>query len=256
MPAHRPFPLAAAILLVAMSALASSASASPPGDEVQARAVVQPHQQAMLSSEIAGRIDKLPLREGERFRKGDTLVEFDCRGYQAVQAAAKAALDHAQAKLNAEAVMAAHHSSGALEVAMARTDADKARADHRSASLAVEHCIIAAPFDGRVVERKAHAYETVAQHTPLLGILDDTSPEVALVVPATWLVWLKPGQTFTLEVDETQHSHPGKITRLGAQIDPVSQTITVFGETDDRERTFISGMSGNAHFSLNQAAKP
>ncbi|MEI7608849.1 MAG: efflux RND transporter periplasmic adaptor subunit, partial [Rhodospirillaceae bacterium] len=225
-----------------------AAEPSPPGSGQQARAVVQPHQQAMLSAEIAARIDRLALREGERFHKGDKLVEFDCRSYQAAQAATKAALDHAQAKLNAEAVMAAHHSSGALEVAMARTDTDKARADHRSASLAVERCVIAAPFDGRVVERKAHAYETVAQHTPLLGILDDTSPEVALVVPATWLVWLKPGQTFTLEVDETQHSHPGKITRLGAQIDPVSQTITVYGSLSDPDLDLISGMSGTARF--------
>ena len=235
------------VLMVAITAMAAEPAPSP-GPGQQARAVVQPHQQAMLSSEIAGRIETLAVREGERFHKGDKLVGFDCRSYQAAQAAAKAALDHAQAKLNAEEVMAAHHSSGALEVAMARTDADKARAEYRAASLAVEHCAIVAPFDGRVVERKAHAYETVAQHTPLLGILDDTSPEVALVVPAAWLAWLKPGQSFTLEVDETQHSHPGKITRLGAQIDPVSQTITVYGSLSDPDLDLISGMSGTARF--------
>ena len=243
---HLALRLAACVLSAASSAAA--AETPSPRSERQARAVVQAHQQAMLSSEIAGRIEKLPLREGERFHKGNKLVEFDCRSYQAAQAAAKAALDHAQAKFNAEVVMAAHHSSGALEVAMARTDVDKVRADHRSASLAVERCVIVAPFDGRLVELKAHAYETVAQHTPLLSILDDTSPEVALVVPATWLVWLKPGQTFTLEVDETQHSHPGKISRLGAQIDPVSQTITVYGSLSAPDLDLISGMSGTARF--------
>ena len=231
---------------VAGPVLAGDGAKSAP--EKQARAVVQPRQQAMLSAEIAARIDRLSLREGEHFHKGDKLVEFDCRSHQAAQAAAKAALDHAQAKLNAEEVMAAHHSSGSLEVAMARTDTDKARADHRSASLAVERCVIAAPFDGRVVELKAHAYETVAQHTPLLAILDDTSPEVALVLPAAWLVWLKPGQAFTLDVDETSHSHSGSVTRLGAQIDPVSQTIAVYGTLFAPDQALVPGMSGTARF--------
>jgi len=243
--------------LLGLGVPALAAEVSPPGGgERQARAIVQPRQQAMLSSEIAARIDRMPLREGQRFHKDDRLIEFDCRGYQFAQQAARAALDHAQAKLNAEEALAARHSSGALEVALARSDADKARADHRSASLAVERCVIAAPFDGRVVELKVHAFETVAQHTPLLAILDDTSPEVALVVPAAWLVWLKPGQSFVLGIDETSHSHPGHIVRLGAQIDPVSQTVTAYGEVDDPDRDLVSGMSGNARFQSPQAPAP
>ncbi len=223
-------------------------TAPPPQAGPQTRAVIQPHQQAMLSSEIAARIDRLPLREGERFHKGDRLIEFDCRGYQLVQLAAKATLDHAQAKLNAEEALAVRHSTGELDVAIARSDAEKARADYRASALSVEHCVIAAPFDGRVVELKVRAFETVAQHTPLLGVLDDADPDVALVVPAAWLVWLKPGQPFTLDVDETGRSYPGRITRLGAQVDPVSQTVTIYGTPTDSDRTLVSGMSGTARF--------
>lgn len=222
----------------------------------QARAVIRPLQQAVLSSEIAARINRLPLREGERFRKGDPLIEFDCRGYQFAQQGAKAAVDQFQAKLTAEESLAARRSSGALEVATARSNVEKARADYRAASLAVEHCVVTAPFDGRVAELKAHAFETVAQHTPLLVILDDSRPEVVLVVPAAWLAWLKPGEPFLLDIDETKRSYSGRIIRLGAQIDPVSQTATVFGETDDRERTLISGMSGYARFPSGQVAQP
>lgn len=248
-----------AVLLCALSVGAGrpAPAAEPQGGATrQARAVIRPQQQAVLSSEIAARITRLSLREGERFRKGDPLVEFDCRGYQFAQQGAKAALDRFQAKLTAEDALAARRSSGALEVATARADVEKARADHRAASLAVEHCAITAPYDGRVVELKAHAFETVAQHTPLLAILDDSRPEIALVVPAAWLVWLKPGEPFFLDIDETRQSYTGRIVRLGAQIDPVSQTATVYGETDDPDRTLMPGMSGNARFPLNQVSKP
>lgn len=247
----------ALLLCMLFGGSGSPAAAEPQGNaNRQARAVIRPLQQAVLSSEIAARITRLSVREGERFRKGDPLVEFDCRGYQFAQQAAKAALDRFQAKLTAEDALAARRSSGALEVVTARADVEKARADHRAASLAVEHCVIAAPYDGRIVDLKAHAFETVAQHTPLLTILDDSRPEIALVVPAAWLVWLKPGEPFSLIIDETRLSYTGRIVRLGAQIDPVSQTATVYGETDDRERTLMPGMSGNARFPANQVSKP
>lgn len=247
------FPIAVAgLLLAAAAALAAEPAAlQRPGQ--LARAVILPRQQAMLSSEIAAPIDRLPLREGERVHKGDALVEFDCRGYRFAQDAAKAVLDHAQAKLNTEEVLAAHHSSGALDIALARADAGKARADYRLASLAVDHCVVPAPFDGRVVELKVHAYETVAQHVPLLSVLDDTGLEVALVIPAIWLTWLKPGQGFTLDVDETGHAYAGRITRLGSQIDPVSQTATVYGALSEPGPDMMSGMSGSARFPTPQA---
>jgi len=223
-----------------------STSTALPGE--RARALIKSKFQAVLSSEIAGRILKMPVREGDRFRKGERLVEFDCGWYVASQQAAQAALSHAQAKLNGTESMAAMRSAGSMDVSLARSDTEKARADLRLASISVERCVIPAPFDGRVVEQKIHAFESVAQNTPLLSVLADSDLEVSLVVPANWLVWLKPGQSFTLEIDETNHSHPGHVSRLGAQIDPISQTVTVFGDLTDPDKDLIAGMSGTASF--------
>ena len=235
-------PAAAAEPAVAPNASTGAA----PGE--RARALIRSKFQAVLSSEIAGRILKMPVREGERFRKGERLVEFDCAWYAASQQSAQAALSHAQAKQNGTETMAAMRSAGSMDVALARSDTEKARADLKLATISVERCVIAAPFDGRVVEQKIHAFESVPQNTPLLTVLADSDLEVSLVVPATWLVWLKPGQSFTLAIDETNHSHPGRISRLGAQIDPISQTVTVYGDLSDPDRDLIAGMSGTASF--------
>lgn len=235
-------PPSTAVPSTAVPSAAGPSAAGPSSGEV--RALVRARQQAVLSSEIAGRIIRLPLHEGETFRKGDRLVEFDCNALQAAQGAAKASLEHAQVRLSGLAALAAQRSAGSQEVALARIDADKARFELRAASLAVEHCVITAPFSGRVVELRAHAFETVAQGAPLLAVLDDTDLEIALVVPAAWLVWITPGQTFTLDLDETGRSHPGRITRLGAQIDSISQTLTVYGALTDNPAGLVSGMSG------------
>ena len=237
----------AAVTLVALLTTAPAVAADTVAPE-QARALIKPRAQAVLSSEIAGRIVRLSLREGEAFRKGDKLVEFDCAWFTASRDGARASLEHARAKLASLESLASLRSTGALEVTQARADQDKARADLRVAELAVERCVIAAPFSGRVVELKAHAFESVAQSAPLLAVLDDTDLEVSLVIPATWLIWLKPGQPFALSLDETTHGHEGQVTRLGAQVDPVSQTVTVYGSLKDADRDVVPGMSGTARF--------
>ncbi|MEI6558826.1 MAG: efflux RND transporter periplasmic adaptor subunit [Rhodospirillaceae bacterium] len=234
--------------LMAVAAISPAIAADAPVPGEQARALIKSKSSAVLSSEIAGRILKMPLREGERFHKGERLVEFDCSWYVASQQAAQAALTHAQAKQNGMESMAAMRSAGTMDVALARSDTEKARADVRLAAISVERCVITAPFDGRVVEQKMHAFESVAQNTPLLSVLADADLEVSLVVPANWLVWLKTGQPFSVAIDETAHSHPGHVSRLGAQIDPVSQTVTVFGDLTAPDHNLIAGMSGTASF--------
>ena len=242
--------------LLALAMVVGSAASVSAADEAivpalpgqQARALIKSKFQAVLSSEIAGRILKMPVHEGERFRKGERLVEFDCAWYAASQQAAQAALSHAQAKQNGMESMAAMRSAGSMDVSLARSDTEKARADLKLAAISVERCVIVAPFDGRVVEQKIHAFESVAQNTPLMSVLADAELEVSLVVPATWLTWLKAGQPCTLAIDETNHSHPGRVTRLGAQVDTVSQTVTVFGDLTDPDRDLIAGMSGSAAF--------
>lgn len=232
--------------LLGVLVLSALAAAPASAETLAARALIKPRTQAVLSSEIAGRILRLPPREGDRFRSGDTLVEFDCGWFNAAQAAAQAGLDHAQAKLSGLASLAAMRSAGGMDVALARAEVERAKAELRTAGLSVRHCIVTAPFNGRVVDLRARAFESVAANTPLLSILDDGDLEASLVVPSSWLTWLKPGYPFDIDIDETGRRHAGRVSRLGASVDPVSQTVAVFGTIDDIGPTLVAGMSGTA----------
>src|SRR5580704_18368878 len=52
-------------------------SASPEGAP-EIRAQLTPRQYTTLSSELAGRIDRINTKLGEHFKKGDNLITFDC----------------------------------------------------------------------------------------------------------------------------------------------------------------------------------
>ena len=86
---------AALMLAVIMIVAAHPAQAAAPGEGQRAQLVAI--NQAVISSELAGRITSVRFREGERFNKGDVLIAFDStlfkarfdRAAQAESAAAK-----------------------------------------------------------------------------------------------------------------------------------------------------------------------
>ncbi len=218
------------------------------GEAPQARALLEPFNEAILSSEIAAQIVEIAVRDGERFQAGATLVTFDCGTYEAELDAARATLFRAQRQLATLQQQANLGAVGALDVELARGEVLEAQARVRSAELQVGRCIIPAPYDGIAVELLVHAFESVPAGQPLIEILDSSRLEITIIIPSTWLAWLAPGELFFLEVDETQAMYEAEITKIGGRIDPISQTITVTGEIIAPHGDLIAGMSGTALF--------
>lgn len=217
----------------------------------QVRALIEPRAEAILSSDIGGRILELPVDEGERFAKGDLLVAFDCSFHQAELRAARAELTRAQRTLANKQQLARLNSVGQLEVALAQADVARASARVQSRQLYVDRCRLAAPYDGRVVEQPVNAYETVGKDQELMSVVAEGELKVRLIVPSRWLAWLETGQRFELTIDETGGTHAAKVTTIGARIDPVSQTLPLQGELIERGADaprLLPGMSGTARF--------
>ena len=219
------------------------------GDQgLDTRALLEPYNEAVLSSEIAAQIIEISVRNGERFEAGDTLVAFDCGTYEAELDAARAAQFRASQRLTNLQQQANLGAIGELDVALARGEAMEAQARVRTAELDIGRCVITAPYDGIAVELFVHPYESVPIGQPLIGILDSERLEITLIVPSSWLAWLGPGEPFSLEIDETGGTYQAEITKLGARIDPLSQTIPVTGELVGAHDGLIAGMSGTARF--------
>lgn len=237
----------AAVLSGFSGGAAVPVSAQGAGDPV-ARGLLVPAREAVLSSEIAGRIAAMPVRAGTRFEKGAVLVEFDCRLYQARHNEARGRLAAAQARLASNEQMRKLGSIGELDVAITRAEVQEVRAVVEGAAVMVDRCKLEAPFPGRVVQQHAKAHESVEPGKELIEIIDDTALELEVIVPSPWLGWLKVGHDLTVTVDETGTSHPAKVTRLGARVDPVSQSVTVHAALSEPAPRLVAGMSGTASF--------
>jgi len=201
-----------------------------------------------VSSEISAKIASMPFRDGDAFRAGQTLVSLDCSLYAAQLHKAQAESDAAVELKRVNDRLSQLHSIGQIDVEQAAAKAKASAAEVAYMQATVRKCAIAAPFDGRVVKRSASAQQFAQPGKALMTIVDTSHLELKMIVPSKWLAWLKPGHPLTVKVDEVGKVYPATVARIGARVDPVTQTIDVTAALSGHASELLPGMSGWASF--------
>lgn len=217
-------------------------------DDGRIRVLLVSRDEVELSSEIAGKIASLPFREGDAFRAGQALVSLDCSLYAAQLRKAQAEAEAAQQLLEVDTKLSQLHSVGELEVTQARGKAKAGAAEVAYMQATVRKCTIGAPFAGRVVKRTAAPDQFVEAGKPLLTIVDTGHLELKMIVPSKWLAWMKAGSPLSVHVDEVGKTYDARLARIGARVDPVTQTVNVTAALTGDAPELLPGMSGWATF--------
>lgn len=208
------------------------------------RAQLMPRRYTTIAAEIGAKVSSLPVTEGGAFRAGQLLVQFDCSLQRAQLDKAEAELEGAEQTLKSNLRLEQLNSVGQLELDLSKSASNKAKAEVGANKAVLAKCQVAAPFAGRVAEQKVREQQYVQPGQALLDILDDSVLELEFLVPSVWLRWLKVGGSFEVQIDETRKSYPAKFTRIGARVDPVSQSVKVAAAIHGKFPELMAGMSG------------
>ena len=214
----------------------------------ESRALVVASQEAILSSELAARIENIAVKEMQRFKKGDLLIQFDCSLYEAQKDVVSANANSALIKLKSDEQMLQMRSIGKYELELSISEYEKAKSELRIAELNVERCQIEAPFDGAVEEVVVNTFETIQPQVELMKIIQTEVLELEMVVSSEWISWLKIGHPIKVYIDEIQKEFNATISGIGANVDAVSQTIQLKGTITDTSPALLPGMSGRVVF--------
>ena len=214
----------------------------------ESRALVVASQEAILSSELAARIENIAVKEMQRFKKGDLLIQFDCSLYEAQKDVVSANANSALIKLKSDEQMLQMRSIGKYELELSISEYEKAKSELRIAELNVERCQIKAPFDGAVEEVVVNTFETIQPQVELMKIIQTEVLELEMVVSSEWISWLKIGHPIKVYIDEIQKDFNATISGIGANVDAVSQTIQLKGTITDTSPALLPGMSGRVVF--------
>lgn len=213
-------------------------------EQRELRAQLLPRRFTTLAAEIGAKIQHLSVQEGAAFRQGQVLVSFDCTLPQTQLDRAKASLAGVNKTWEANKRLSELNAVGKVELELSEAEVNKNRAEVAATSAILSKCRVIAPFSGRVAEQKVREQQYVQAGQALMEIIDDSVLELEFIVPSKWLAWLKVGYGFPVTIDETTKTYPAKVLRIGARVDPVSQSVKLVAAIDGKFPELISGMSG------------
>lgn len=221
---------------------APQATALMDGREV--RGQLSPRRYTTLAAEIPAKVLSIQPQEGGAFKAGQTLVTFDCAMQQSQLDKAKATVLATTITLEANQEMIKHAAIGKVELQVSEAEALKAQAEAKAAETVVSKCKVIAPFNGRVAEQKVREEQFAQTGQALLEVIDDSVLELEFIAPSSWLPTLRSKGAVRVRVDETGKTYSARVSRLGARVDPVSQSIKVVAVIEGRPAELMAGMSG------------
>jgi len=229
--------------------------------EIRAIGTLESPSMVVIKPQIAGIVLDLPFEEGADVRKGDPLVLFDPRPFDAALHSAEADLARDTA-LAADAKQAAAQVAGALEksavsqrsseqaqAAAAAADAvvAKDRATVENARLDVEYCTIRAPFDGRTGRTAVRRGSVVkANETELVTLAQIVPIRVSFAVPESQLPDIrKASAEHALEVEVqvpgSDARVQGALTFMDNKVETTSGTIALLATFPNADRSLWPG---------------
>jgi len=231
---------------------------------------------AVVSTRIPGTVSILRVREGDRVRKGQLLVQLDARENQATAAGASAGSDEAQRGLddalsrkqladatferyqrlfNEQAVSRQEFEVKQTErdlatqgVARAEARLRQAQAGARAAGTMADYTRISAPISGIITSKQADLGATVFPAQPLMTIEDEGSYQLELAIPESIAATVRPGSPVQVTLDAVGSPFAATIVEIVPSADPGSRTFTA--KINLAQKGLRSGMFGRGVISL------
>ena len=230
-----------------MPTLAPSLAPVPVSEDPNAiRVLLSPQLETTLASQMVGRIVSLDAGLGAPVKEGQPLVTFDCNESEARLKMARAENSAARETLGVKQRLHKLQAAGDLEVSMARAEVHKTAAAIEVSQAQLAHCVVAAPFDGRVVRVHVKPHQGVNIGAPLVELVSDGPLKLRLNVPSRLLRQVAVGTPIEVDIIETGSSYVAHVAAVNARVDAVAQTIELEAHLDDASSELLPGMSGVA----------
>ena len=208
--------------------------------------IVAAVRRARLGARMDAVVSTLYAREGERYKQGDMLAEFDCSVERASLEETRIAFQLAKLTHKAKKRGFENREIAAEQMELAALESEAALAALNRMRERVKYCTITAPFDARVIKVFAAEHEDVEAHKPVVEIAEDTMLQFHFFLPWAWLQWLSSGDSFDVHI--AGRDYRAQLERLAPEADPIDKSLAAVARILDADEKLVIGMSGIARF--------
>ena len=209
-----------------------------------------PAQEAKLSAEVEGRVEKTHVEVGDTVKAAQELAQIDTASYQGLVNLQTA--NHNKAQINADnqtlnlerleklratgAVSSTTYDEAAAAQKAALAEVAATKAQLGGATTSLKRSTLRAPFDGRITERLVTEGDFARTGTVLLHILDDSTLRFRAEIPERHGARVKPGETVRIRVDAyADREFTGKITWVNPAVNPDTRAIAIEARVENKD---------------------
>ena len=235
--------LSIALFLVPMACLSNAAHAQGRGpasvfvetaelkafsNEIEALGTLRANERVDLTVNVSDRVTQIYFDDGQRVKKGDTLL-IQLQGQQAAQVeGAVARVEEARSAVDR---MKPLIEDGAVsQMAFDEAQRDLTLAESELVSLRIEknERVLTAPFDGVLGFRQVSVGSYLQPGQVVATLIDDSEMKLDFDVPSVFVSKLSPGVSIVATTDDyPDQTFEGEIQNVGTEIDAVTRAVTV-----------------------------
>ena len=242
---------------------------------------VQSSKEAKLSFKVNGNINQLPIKVGDKVRRGQLIARIDATDYQVQVEQSKSNLLSADTQIksaesqlinaratyqrveklyenNSVSLRDFEQAKSALETAEAGYQAAKAQAaasgkQVEASKNQVSYSRLTAPFSGIITAINVEENEFVGAGTPIAMLNAESQPEVRVGIPEVTIANVKKGQKVVIHFSTvSEQSFAGVVSEVGYSSSGGS-TYPVIIRIEKPADFIRPGMAAHVHFDFGKA---
>ncbi len=216
---------------------------------LDASSTLEAERDVTVVSQATGVVAELHAEEGDRVRKGQTLLRLAYEELELAERRARTELERLKADFARAEALAREQLISEEEYQRVKFDRQRAELEWEQAKLALDHTRVIAPISGTVTERRVNVGELVQTNQPVYRIVDFDSLVAPVHIPERYLPDLRPAQRAVVEPRGLGRRLEARILRISPVVDAQSGTVRVLLSLEDK-RELRPGMFANVRIVL------
>lgn len=194
---------------------------------VEIQGSVQADKLVDVTSEVAGRILHMTVREGDNVQQGQLIAEIDLEQLKKQKAELEVQIDLARTTFERQTRLWEQNIGSEMQYLQAKNTKERLEKSLETLDYQLTKSKIYAPITG-VVERLAlESGELASPGMPIVQLLNTNQLKVVASVPENYLRAVKEGETVTVKFPALDLEQKERVSLVGRTIDPANRTFDV-----------------------------
>lgn len=212
-------------------------------DRVEAIGTLFPKERVELTVYASDRVTAVYFEDGQRVRKGQTLLAQAQKEQLAAIEGAEATLNDAESIVERMRPLVEDGAVSQLLFDQSKRDVQVARSQLIAVQTRQKDRVLVAPFSGVLGFRQVSAGSYLSPGDPVATLIDDSIMLLDLSVPASFLTTIKPGLEITaISASLSNETFKGTLVSIDNEIDPVTRSLKVRAHLANDEKLLKPGL--------------